>query len=249
MVIVLLVFPVVQPVEVEGHWYLLVILFSPSGLFYSCLILMDSLRHVCRFLHIHGALQSQFPILTIVTELLNILDFRSLPCLCPDPRGTGQVSYKATSFLRFLQSGLENLRGRRLYNLCRQTVLMPSTVYWEKNCVSYQIFFQFMPSFSLCPTPLWGAWISSVGTSRLLFVSLPLLQAEPSPAPSTSVHKEQIHQPQPAWWPLLDALNFFSFDVGLPVLSSSPMRLLGSTPLIAPYQLFMFIWLAFIQVT
>ncbi|KAF4794250.1 hypothetical protein TURU_103126 [Turdus rufiventris] len=35
--------------------------------------------------------------------------------------------------------------------------------------------------------------------------------AEPSPAHSTSLHKEQMHQPQPPWWPLLDTLNF-SFD-------------------------------------
>lgn len=209
MVIVLLVFPVVWPVEVEGHWYHLVILFSPSSWFYSCLILMDSLRHVCTFLGLHRALLSWFSILLIVTELLNILDFRSLPCPCPDPR----VSYKAMSFLGFfLQSGLENLRGWRLYNLVGKHSTFCLGCAWKKKlCVLSDLISIYALFFFVSYTVVKS--LDQFYGHQQAVTSFPASFSGWTKPSTLYICSQRTNAPaQPPWWPLLDTLNFFSFN-------------------------------------
>lgn len=134
----------------------------------------------------------------------------------------------------FMQSGLENVRGWRLHSLSRQTILVSSGVFGEKKLyvLSDPLFFQFMPSVSFCHhTPLWRAWLSSVGTSRLLFVH-PKTAFSPGwtkPSSLSLSSKDKCTSPNRLGGLFWMCRTCSPLMVGSPVLCSSLMRFLGSS--------------------
>lgn len=145
----------------------------------------------------------------------------------------------------FLESGLENLR-METYNICRQTIILPSAVHQKKKILCpIRSYFNLCPLFLCvihhCEEPgsvLWapaGCYFFPCLFFRLNQAKHPLHLFTKDKC-SSSRHLGGF-----CWTPWTSSC----FMVGLPVLCSSPMRLLGSTPLIAPYQLFMFTLISF----
>lgn len=137
-------------------------------------------------------------------------------------------------------SGLEDLRGWRLYDLCGQTILVPSAVHWKTILCPIRPYFNLCPLFLCvihhCEEPRLVLW-APAGCYFFPCLFSRLNQAHHSLPPLTKDKRASPSQPGGLCWTPWTSSPLM---VGLPVLCSSWMRLFGSSHLTAPYQLFMF---------
>lgn len=197
---------------------------------------MDSLRHVRRFLHLQRLLLSWFLILLIETELSNILDFRSLPCPCPDPRVSYKVNWLAQVFcslaLKIWEDGDCTTFVGKLF-LCLWLSIEKKSYVWSDLISIYALFF--FVAYTIVKS------LDQFCGHQQAVISFPASSPGWTKPSTLYISSQRTNEQAPtilvtsAGHPELLLLM-----VGLPVFRSSPVRLLASSPLIAPYQLFTF---------